>query len=203
MSFCLLNPGVYPKYFTKSSVVLAEPAGATVSDYGTLTNEAAVPSTTTLAADGFGNATMLFVVEHIYTTASVFKANLTVSWCLGIFACVLMLLPSISSIPSVGNTLIWKEWIVLQSWFGIVALCLATGHVLALGIPSWDTSSWTHNMPNVSILSTIPAEAVILLRLLSLVIILFRAVKRRLKTIGLRKLKPDGKIIFLPSLSKV
>ena len=138
---------------------------------------------------------MEFTVAHVLGAGSAFKWNLNLSWFLGIMAAVAMLLPAMSSVTAIATTLSWREWGVLQSGFGFAALVLATGHTLALvrqslarsnnanrtlqpvaanhwchslqGVPTWDTALWTHNMPNVSIMSTIPGEVVILLKLAS------------------------------------
>jgi predicted dinucleotide-binding enzyme/DMSO/TMAO reductase YedYZ heme-binding membrane subunit len=55
----------------------------------------------------------------------------------GIFSFILLCFVCVSTLPSVTNTLNWREWRFIQSKIGHAALTLAIVHVLIMGIPGW------------------------------------------------------------------
>lgn len=168
LSFMITTPFYYPKYFEKVTVQLAIPAGAQVTQFGTISNEAAVLETSsnfsTASHEEMMAANMTFAMAHVLNPGSGFVWNINLSWFFGIMAAVLLFLPSklktflllkkfwrwlsgvseltffyinslfaaVSSMPAIATSLSWREWVVLQSWFGNVALMLASAHTLNL-----------------------------------------------------------------------
>lgn len=74
----------------------------------------------------------------------------------------------ISSIPSVGAGLSWREWAFIQSKLGIVGLFLGTLHCIfvALSINDHNTTSWPKGIPPPSFFVAAPAILVLLFRFL-------------------------------------
>ena len=55
----------------------------------------------------------------------------------GILALLLMSILGLSSLPSVGAVLNWREWRFVQSHLGYVTLFLVTAHVVIFALPGW------------------------------------------------------------------
>ncbi|XP_029645003.1 metalloreductase STEAP4-like [Octopus sinensis] len=55
----------------------------------------------------------------------------------GILAILCMIIVGLSSLPSVGNILNWREWRFVQSHLGYITLLFATAHVLIFSFPYW------------------------------------------------------------------
>lgn len=55
----------------------------------------------------------------------------------GILALLLMSILGLSSLPSVGAILNWREWRFVQSHLGYVTLFLVTAHVVIFALPGW------------------------------------------------------------------
>ncbi|KAG7467523.1 hypothetical protein MATL_G00154610 [Megalops atlanticus] len=70
-------------------------------------------------------------VENSWVEEEVWRMELYLSF--GILALGVMALLAITSLPSVGNALTWREFTFIQSRLGYVALTIATLHVLTFG----------------------------------------------------------------------
>ncbi|XP_072268887.1 STEAP1 protein [Pyxicephalus adspersus] len=57
--------------------------------------------------------------------------------CLGIVALAILAILAVASIPSVGNSLSWREYQFIQSKMGYVALLLCTAHTLVFAWNKW------------------------------------------------------------------
>lgn len=55
-----------------------------------------------------------------------------------------------------------------------------TNIIILQGIPTWDPSIWTHNMPNVSMMSTAPTNLVCIIKIISVCILCFKSIKSTL-----------------------
>ncbi|ORX92803.1 hypothetical protein K493DRAFT_338618 [Basidiobolus meristosporus CBS 931.73] len=60
----------------------------------------------------------------------------------------------ITSLPSVGNSLSWREWRFVQSWMGWAALTTGFAHDLMLVAPLWKTNT-VKNVPPISVIASI------------------------------------------------
>ena len=60
--------------------------------------------------------------------------------CLGTIAFGTMCLLGISSLPSVGSKLNWKQWTFIQSYMGYFCMVVSTAHVTMKGSPYWTST---------------------------------------------------------------
>ncbi|GAB1604386.1 metalloreductase STEAP4-like [Argonauta hians] len=91
------------------------------------------------------------------------EANVSV----GVLAILCMIVIGLSSLPSVGDILNWREWKFVQSHLGYITLLLATIHVLIFSFPYWikrPSSLWRSG----TFLSTFLAMVTLFLKLLLL-----------------------------------
>ncbi|XP_053404476.1 metalloreductase STEAP4-like isoform X2 [Mercenaria mercenaria] len=83
------------------------------------------------------------VIPHNMSEAYEFQNINWMTWkgeaaCMtGIFSFTLLCFVCVSTLPSVTDTLNWREWRFVQSKLGHLALFLAVVHVLVMGIPGW------------------------------------------------------------------
>lgn len=88
---------------------------------------------------------------------------------MGVLSMTLFIIVGLSTVPSIGESLNWKEWIWIQRNVGIAALYFGTAHVVLMGYKGWkdvgDTSV-KKGLPSITFLSTIPVMAVLLFRLI-------------------------------------
>eukprot|EP00741_Cyanophora_paradoxa_P021780 tig00000241_g21023.t1 len=99
---------------------------------------------------------------------------------LGACALLLFVLVGVTSLPSVARTMSWKEWHFVQSWLGYFCVFLTCGHVLATGARSWPkTSTWPGGLPPISIMSTVPLMALLVMKALWSIPFVERAMIRR------------------------
>ena len=77
------------------------------------------------------------------TTGFSFHVSSRMNWIgestisIGVLALMLMSLVGLTSLPSVGEILNWREWRFFQSRLGHVTLLLVVGHVLIMSVPMW------------------------------------------------------------------
>ena len=72
---------------------------------------------------------------HDFSVKMNLKGEGTIS--VGILALLLMSILGLSSLPSVGAVLNWREWRFVQSHLGYVTLFLVTSHVVIFALPGW------------------------------------------------------------------
>lgn len=87
---------------------------------------------------------------------------------IGILAFICLCVIAISTIPSVTNTLNFREWRFVQSKLGHLALLLSLGHVITMGAPGWATGLMITVRSITFLCSIIPSIAIVLKLLLSL-----------------------------------
>ena len=75
------------------------------------------------------------IVRYTYRLNGIGESALS----FGIMSLLLMTLIGISSLPSVGSVLNWREWQFVQSQMGYTALLLAVAHVFAMSFRGWFT----------------------------------------------------------------
>lgn len=149
----------------QSGLALASSAGTALSDFGvpkalpalagpyTLLSNATAPDQLAAAAAasaaGAGAAPSaapqaMVVLGKFIGTGSRLTWGGELCLLLGVLAGTALALPTLTSLPAVGAGLTWREWRLLQSYFGSAALVLATAHVLLLGIPNngWCVGGW-------------------------------------------------------------
>lgn len=102
----------------------------------------------------------LYTINGIYYQISMVLAILATA----VYCCL-----GISSIPSVGAGLSWREWAFIQSKLGIVGLFLGTLHCIfvALSINDHKKSIWPKGIPPPSFFVAIPAVLVLVFRFLT------------------------------------
>ncbi|XP_060589783.1 metalloreductase STEAP4-like [Ruditapes philippinarum] len=111
------------------------------------------------------------VIPHNVTDVHVINNINWMTWkgeaaCLtGIFAFILLCFVCVSTLPSVTDTLNWREWRFVQSKIGHVALFLSIVHVLVMGIPGWAKNP-LKIYKSITFLSSILPWATIMLKIL-------------------------------------
>lgn len=97
--------------------------------------------------------------QGIYYQVSMFLAILAA----GVYVCL-----GITSIPSVGAGLSWREWNFIQSKLGIFGFLLGTLHLvfIALSIDDLDVKEWPRKVPPISLFVGIPAILLLIIRFL-------------------------------------
>lgn len=104
-------------------------------------------------------------VENLLVEQQVWRSDLYLST--GVLGLGVLALLAITSLPSVGNALTWREFSFVQSGLGYVALTLSVSHTLFFG---WDFafSPWSYPffLPPVFLLSLILPCSVLVARLL-------------------------------------
>nr|XP_020487655.1 metalloreductase STEAP3-like [Labrus bergylta]XP_020487656.1 metalloreductase STEAP3-like [Labrus bergylta] len=118
-------------------------------------------------------------VENSWVEKQVWRSDLYLSS--GILGFGVLALLAITSLPSVGNALTWREFTFVQSGLGYVALTLSVTHTLFFG---WDfafyPSSYPYFLPPVFLLSLVLPCVVLVGRiLLALPCLTFRLTKIR------------------------
>ena len=92
---------------------------------------------------------------------------------LGIIGFVLMTFAAMSSVPSVGAKLSWKEWRFVQLWLGQSALLLGMIHIIIMGAAGWNKigdSKVHEGMPSITFISTLPIMLVVAFRAILLIV---------------------------------
>ncbi|XP_071085999.1 metalloreductase STEAP4-like [Haliotis cracherodii] len=86
----------------------------------------------------------------------------------GIVAFILLCLLATTTLPSVSDSLNWREWRFVQSSLGFTMLCMSAGHVLIMGIPGWMDAGFPKVLTFFSFLSLILPVSVVLMKLILL-----------------------------------
>ncbi|XP_041822425.1 metalloreductase STEAP3-like isoform X1 [Chelmon rostratus] len=103
-------------------------------------------------------------VEDSWVDEEVWRMELYLS--VGIMALGLLSLLAVTSLPSVANTVNWREFSFIQSSLGYCALFMATVHTLLFGWNrAFDPAQYRFHLPPTFVLVLIPALAVLLGRL--------------------------------------
>ncbi|XP_053404474.1 metalloreductase STEAP4-like isoform X2 [Mercenaria mercenaria] len=111
------------------------------------------------------------VIPHNMSEAYEFQNINWMTWkgeaaCMtGIFSFTILCFVCVSTLPSVTDTLNWREWRFVQSKLGHVALFLAVVHVLVMGIPGWSKNP-RKIYKSITFLSSILPWITILLKVL-------------------------------------
>ena len=101
-----------------------------------------------------------------------FKLNPRMTWigecvvAFGVFALGLMVILAITSLPSVGSRMNWRQWTFVQSYLGHICLLLAAVHVSFNACPSWSTTPMEQTVQKLSFLSILLPYLTLFLRLL-------------------------------------
>ncbi|KAF6264152.1 hypothetical protein COO60DRAFT_221410 [Scenedesmus sp. NREL 46B-D3] len=109
---------------------------------------------------------MLTTVTNIITLRSKLNWIGESSTLVGIISGVLMGVIALTSLPSITPKMNWREWRLLQSHAGWLAVATATVHVLLLGAPWWPAAheDWPKMIPTITLMSTIPPMILLLLK---------------------------------------
>lgn len=103
-------------------------------------------------------------VEDSWVSEEVWRMELYIS--VGIMALGLLSLLAVTSLPSVANTVNWREFSFIQSTLGYCALFMATLHTLLFGWDrAFDPAQYRFNMPPTFVLVLILPLTVLLGRL--------------------------------------
>jgi DMSO/TMAO reductase YedYZ heme-binding membrane subunit len=100
--------------------------------------------------------------------------GLRMSWigeCVVAFGCFslgLMCVLGITSLPSVGSKMIWRQWTFVQSYLGYICLFLAAVHVSFNACPSWGSTPFYLTVQKLSFLSLVLPYFTLFLRLVLL-----------------------------------
>lgn len=104
-------------------------------------------------------------VKHSWVEQEVLRSDLYLSC--GILALGVLALLAVSSLPSVGNALSWREFTFVQSGLGYAALALAVAHTLFFG---WDSAflpqSYSYHLPPLFLLALVPPCVILVGRVL-------------------------------------
>ncbi|XP_068575906.1 metalloreductase STEAP3 isoform X2 [Cebidichthys violaceus] len=104
------------------------------------------------------------VIEDVWVEAEVWRMELYLS--AGIMALGLLSLLAVTSLPSVANTINWREFSFIQSTLGYCALSAATLHTLLFGWDrAFDPAQYRFLMPPTFLLAVVLPAAVLLGRL--------------------------------------
>uniref|UniRef100_A0A383WAI8 Pyrroline-5-carboxylate reductase catalytic N-terminal domain-containing protein n=1 Tax=Tetradesmus obliquus TaxID=3088 RepID=A0A383WAI8_TETOB len=111
-------------------------------------------------------------LEMLTTATNIITLRSKLNWIgesstlLGIISGVLMGVIALTSMPSITPKMNWREWRLLQSRAGWLAVCTATVHVLLLGAPWWPAAKedWPAMIPTITLMSTIPPMILLLLK---------------------------------------
>ncbi|KAK6485193.1 metalloreductase STEAP3-like [Huso huso] len=100
-------------------------------------------------------------VENAWMEEGVWRMELYIS--LGILALAALSLLAVASLPSVGNSLNWREFSFIQSKLGYTALVIATLHTLTFGWKkAFDQSQYKFYLPPTFTLALVVPFAVLL-----------------------------------------
>ncbi|KAH9488985.1 Metalloreductase steap4 [Bulinus truncatus] len=84
---------------------------------------------------------------------------------IGVLALFTLSILAVTSLPSVADSLNWKEWKFLQTKLGFLSMLLAVGHVWVMGVPSWmNYESWTELLTSTTFASSVLPLTVVMLR---------------------------------------
>ena len=86
----------------------------------------------------------------------------------GIVAYVMLCVTAVTTLPSVADTLNWREWRLLQSKLGHVILLLSVSHVIVMGTPEWAKGSCVNVVLSITFLSIILPLVVLFMKLVLL-----------------------------------
>ncbi|XP_041352029.1 metalloreductase STEAP4-like isoform X2 [Gigantopelta aegis] len=86
----------------------------------------------------------------------------------GIVAYVMLCVTAITTLPSVADTLNWREWRLLQSKLGHVILVLSVTHVIVMGAPGWIKENSAKIIQSITFLSIILPTIVLLMKFILL-----------------------------------
>ena len=83
----------------------------------------------------------------------------------GTLALGLMVILGITSLPSVGSRMNWRQWTFVQSYLGHLCLFLAAVHLAFNACPSWGTTPIQKTVQKLSFLSFLLPVLALFLRL--------------------------------------
>ncbi|GAB1599622.1 metalloreductase STEAP4, partial [Argonauta hians] len=86
----------------------------------------------------------------------------------GLVALLSMSVLGLTSVPSIADTLNWREWRFFQSKLGHVTLFLVTAHVLIMSVPVWVRDPWIIAISNRFYCVVIPVLVFLMKFLLSI-----------------------------------
>ncbi|XP_046564666.1 metalloreductase STEAP4-like [Haliotis rubra] len=86
----------------------------------------------------------------------------------GIVAFVLLCLLATTTLPSVSDSLNWREWRFVQSSLGFTLLFVSAGHVLIMGLPRWIETGFPESFTIISFLCLILPISVVIMKLILL-----------------------------------
>ena len=84
----------------------------------------------------------------------------------GTLAVGFMAILGIGSLPSVGSSMNWKQWVFVQSYLGYFCLCLAAIHVSFITCPGWNKKPFNETIRGMGFLSVQLPYFTLFLRLL-------------------------------------
>eukprot|EP00111_Clytia_hemisphaerica_P006166 TCONS_00017865-protein len=87
----------------------------------------------------------------------------------GVIALGLMAILGISSLPSVGSIMNWRQWVFVQSQLGYICLFISTVHLAFKACPSWPKNPFYITVQKLSFLSIPLPLFTLLLRLVLLI----------------------------------
>ena len=73
----------------------------------------------------------------------------------GLLGIAFMCLPGVASIPAVGLLLNWREWKLVQSGFGLMAMVFATTHVTLKGAYDWRNETAGEILQSMAFISSL------------------------------------------------
>ena len=82
----------------------------------------------------------------------------------GTFSLGLMVILGITSLPSVGSRMNWRQWTFVQSYLGHACLLLAAVHVSFNACPSWSSTPFEKTVQKLSFLSLLVPYLTLFLR---------------------------------------
>lgn len=94
------------------------------------------------------------------------KLNLTgeLTFLFGVLAYGCLLLPAITTIPYMYNSLGMDRWLKAQH-MGYATLALAGGHTFAMGVKGWlDVATWPGSLPPITLLGFLAAAGALLVK---------------------------------------
>ncbi|XP_071078489.1 metalloreductase STEAP4-like [Haliotis cracherodii] len=86
----------------------------------------------------------------------------------GIMAFILLCLLATTTLPSVSDSLNWREWRFVQSSLGFTMLFISTGHVMIMGVPGWIETGFPEAFIIISFLCLILPVCVVVMKLVLL-----------------------------------
>ncbi|XP_071084487.1 metalloreductase STEAP4-like isoform X1 [Haliotis cracherodii] len=84
----------------------------------------------------------------------------------GIIAFILLCLLATTTLPSVGDSLNWREWRFVQSTLGYTVLFLSICHVMVMGVPGWVKKGFPKAFGSITFLCLILPVTVFVMKLI-------------------------------------